>query len=180
MSIKREASSSPPRTKQIRINEQIRTSPVRLIDVDGKQLGIISAREALEIAQERQLDLVEIAPNANPPVCRVLDFGKYRYELTKKERSSKKQASSQIKGIRLSPKIGEHDFMVKAEAARKFLIQGHKVKVSVIFRGRLITHKEFGEVVMNKLAEVLSDIAKVEASIKMEGARNMVMILSKK
>lgn len=121
-----------------------------------------------------------ISPNANPPVCRVMDFGKYRYELAKREKSSKKQASSQIKGIRLSPKISDHDFSFKVEAARKFISQGHKVKVTVLFRGRLITHKEFGERVIEKFAETLEDIAKVESAPKMEGARNMVIILAKK
>ncbi len=121
-----------------------------------------------------------IAPTAKPPVCRIMDFGKYRYEMAKKERGSKKQASSQIKGIRLSPKISDHDFNFKAAAARKFLLQGHKVKISVIFRGRLITHKEFGEQVIKRFAEALEDIAKIESAPKMEGHRNMVIILAKK
>lgn len=162
------------------INEQIRQSPVRLIDADGSQVGIIDIREARRIADTRELDLVLIAPTAKPPVCRVMDFGKYCYELAKKERGSKKQASSQIKGVRLSPKISEHDFNFKVAAARKFLSQGHKVKVSVIFRGRLITHKEFGEEVIQRVIEALDDIAKVESSPKMEGHRNMVIILTNK
>ncbi|HDH57810.1 MAG TPA: translation initiation factor IF-3 [Bacteroidetes bacterium] len=173
-------SPRPVAHKRVRINEQIRITPVRLIDEDGTQVGIVDIREARELAQERELDLVEIAPTAKPPVCRIMDFGKYRYEMAKRERGAKKQASSQMKGIRLSPKISDHDFNFKAEAARKFLQQGHKVKVSVIFRGRLITHKEFGEEVINRFAEALEDVAKVESSPKMEGHRNMVLILAKK
>jgi translation initiation factor IF-3 len=168
------------REKRVRINEQIKTSPVRLIDVDGSQVGIIGLREARDLANERELDLVEIAPTAKPPVCRIMDFGKYRYEMAKRERGSKKHASTQLKGVRLSPKISDHDFRFKAEAARRFLHQGHKVKVSVIFRGRLITHKEFGEEVITRFIQALEDVAKVESSPKMEGARNLVLILVKK
>ena len=109
-----------------------------------------------------------------------MDFGKYQYELSKKERSSKKHSASQIKGIRLSPKISDHDFNVKLEAARKFLSQGHKIKVSVIFRGRLITHKEFGEQVLEKFALGLQDVSKIESSPKMDGTRTLVLILVKK
>ncbi|MBU0519215.1 translation initiation factor IF-3 [bacterium] len=162
------------------MNEQIRITPVRLIDDDGTQVGIVDIREALSTAQKRELDLVEIAPQAKPPVCRIMDFGKYRYEISKREKSSKKQTAGQMKGIRLTPKTDDHDFNFKVEAARKFLLQGNKVKVTVSFRGRQITHKEFGEVVMKRFAEVLEDIAKVESSAKMEGARNLVLILTKK
>ncbi len=137
-------------------------------------------REALELADERELDLVEIAPNAKPPVCRIMDFGKYRYEMAKRERGAKKQSAGQLKGIRLSPKISDHDFNFKVEAARKFLLQGHKVKISVLFRGRQIAHKEFGEAVIQRFAEALDEVAKVEVSPKMEGLRNMILILSKK
>jgi len=166
--------------KDVRINEQIRVTPVRLIGADGSQVGIIDIREAQVLARQAELDLVEIAPTAKPPVCKIMDFGKYQYEVAKRERGSKKHVSGQIKGIRLSPKISDHDFGFKSEAARKFLAQGNKVKVSVIFRGRLITHKEFGEAVLKKFSEVLQDIAKVESAPKMEGARNLVLILTKK
>ena len=169
-----------PRAKQVRINEQIRTTPVRLIGADGSQVGIVDIRDAQIEAQKADLDLVEISPKADPPVCKVMDFGKYRYEITKREKASKKHSSSQIKGIRLSPKISEHDFNFKVESARKFLELGHKVKISLIFRGRLITHKEFGEKVISDFAEALTDIAKLESRPKMEGARNMVIILVKK
>jgi len=166
--------------RDVRINEQIRITPVRLIANDGSLVGIIDIREAQAMAREQELDLVEIAPTAKPPVCKIMDFGKYQYEISKKERGSKKHASGQIKGIRLSPKISDHDFAFKADAARKFLTQGNKVKVSVIFRGRLITHREFGEMVLKKFSGVLQDVAKVESAPKMEGARNLVLILAKK
>jgi translation initiation factor IF-3 len=164
----------------VRINEQIRISPVRLIGADGSQVGIIDIRDAQAMAREAELDLVEIAPTAKPPVCKIMDFGKYQYEMAKKERGSKKHASGQIKGIRLSPKISEHDFTFKVDAARRFLAQGNKVKISVIFRGRLITHKEFGEAVLKRFSEALQEVAKIESAPKMEGARNLVLILAKK
>jgi translation initiation factor IF-3 len=153
---------------------------VRLIGSDGSQVGIIEIREAQAMAREQELDLVEISPTAKPPVCKIMDFGKYQYEISKRERGSRKHTGGQIKGIRLSPKISDHDFTFKAESARKFLEQGNKVKVSVIFRGRLITHKEFGEQILTKFGEVLQDIAKVESAPKMEGARNLVLIMVKK
>jgi translation initiation factor IF-3 len=134
----------------------------------------------MRLAEDRELDLVEIAPAAKPPVCRIMDFGKYRYEQAKREKSARKQTASQLKGIRLTPKISDHDFGFKVEAARKFILQGHKVKVTVLFRGRQITHKEFGVAVIERFAETLEDIAKVEAAPKMEGIRNMVLILAKK
>ncbi|TKJ42453.1 translation initiation factor IF-3 [candidate division LCP-89 bacterium B3_LCP] len=168
------------RRKRVFINDQIRVTPVRLIDADGGQAGIVDIGEARRIADSSELDLVLIAPQAKPPVCRVMDFGKYRYEIAKREKSSKKQPAGQIKGIRLSPKISDHDFNFKAEAARKFLVQGNKVKVTVLFRGRLITHKEFGVKIIEKFVETLEDIAKLESAPKMEGHRNMVVILVKK
>ena len=164
----------------MRINEQIRISPVRLIGPDGGQVGIIEIREAQAMAREHDLDLVELSPTAKPPVCKIMDFGKYQYEIAKRERESKKHSAGQIKGIRLSPKISEHDFSFKVDAARRFLLQGNKVKVSVIFRGRLITHKEFGEAVLHRFSQTLEDVAKIEAAPKMEGARNLVLILAKK
>ena len=152
-----------------------------MIDVDGGQIGIVKHQEALRLAEEAGLDLVEVAPQAKPPVCRLMDYGKYRYELSKKEKDArKKQHTVQIKGIRLTPNIDEHDFNYKVEAARKFIESGSKVKVSVIFRGRLITHKEFGEQVMHRFQERLEDIARVETAPKMEGVRNMVMLLTRK
>ena len=133
------------------------------------------------MAEAEGLDLVEIAPQANPPVCRLMDYGKFRYEQSKKEKDARrKQHTVQVKGIRLTPNIDDHDFNYKMEAARKFVIDGAKVKVSVLFRGRLIAHKEFGVDILNRFAEGLEEVAKVESRPKMEGIRNMVMILTKK
>jgi len=133
------------------------------------------------MAEEEGLDLVEIAPQATPPVCRLMDYGKFRYEQSKKEKDARrKQHTVQVKGIRLTPNIDDHDFNYKLEAARKFVIDGAKVKVSVLFRGRLITHKEFGFEILKRFAEGLEEEAKVESAPKMEGVRNMVMILTKK
>ncbi len=133
------------------------------------------------MAEEEGLDLVEIAPQATPPVCRLMDYGKFRYEQSKKEKDARrKQHTVQVKGIRLTPNIDDHDFNYKLEAARKFVIEGAKVKVSVLFRGRLITHKEFGFEILKRFAEGLEEEAKIESAPKMEGVRNMVMILTKK
>lgn len=133
------------------------------------------------MAEEEGLDLVEIAPQATPPVCRLMDYGKFRYEQSKKEKDARrKQHTVQVKGIRLTPNIDDHDFNYKLEAARKFVLEGAKVKVSVLFRGRLITHKEFGFEILKRFAEGLEEEAKVESAPKMEGVRNMVMILTKK
>ena len=130
---------------------------------------------------EAGLDLVEIAPQAKPPVCRIMDYGKYRYELTKKEKDArKKQHTVQMKGIRLSPNIDDHDFGFKLDAARKFVESGSKVKVTLVFKGRSITHKEFGVQILEKFSEQMSDIARVDSETKMEGGRNMVMIFAKK
>jgi len=130
---------------------------------------------------EAGLDLVEIAPQAKPPVCRIMDYGKYRYELTKKEKDArKKQHTVQMKGIRLSPNIDDHDFGFKLDAARKFVESGSKVKVTLVFKGRSITHKEFGVQILEKFSEQMSDIARVDSEAKMEGGRNMVMIFAKK
>jgi translation initiation factor IF-3 len=168
-------------TKEARINREIIAPQVRLIGPDGTQIGIVSIKKALAKAEEVELDLVEIAPQAKPPVCRLMDYGKYRYELSKKEKDArKKQHTVQVKGIRLTPTTDAHDFEFKAEAARRFLESGAKVKVSVIFKGRLIAHKEFGEQILKRFQEKLEDIAKVESPAKMEGMRNMVLLLSKK
>ena len=127
------------------------------------------------------MDLVEVAPQAKPPVCRVMDYGKYRYEQTKKEKDArKKQHTVQIKGIRLTPNINKHDFEFKLDAARRFIMSGSKIKVSMLFKGRLITHKEFGEKILNDFKEKISDIAKIESEARMEGAHNMVIIFTKK
>ena len=153
---------------------------MRLVSDRGEQLGIMPTSRALEIAQEKGLDLVEVAPNATPPVCRIMDYGKFKYEQSKKEKSSKKkQTSIHVKEIRLRPKIEDHDYEFKMKHARKFLEAGNKVKATVIFHGREMAHKEFGKRLLDRLIEDLEDIAKVEKMPSMEG-RQMVMYFVKK
>ena len=163
-----------------RINHQIRIRQVRVIDEDNKQLGILLTADALALAIQKQLDLVEIAPNQRPPVCRIMDFGKYKYEEKKKEQASRrKQHQVQIKELRVRPVTGEHDLQVKIKQARQFFADGDKVLVCCVFKGRQITHKEVGEQVINEVVKELSDIAKIEAGIRVEGKR-MVLLLTKK
>jgi translation initiation factor IF-3 len=151
-----------------------------LIGEDGAQVGIVPIQEALARADAAELDLVEVAPNADPPVCRIMDYGKYMYELSKKEKTSrKKQTVIHVKEIRFRPKIEEHDFEFKTKHARKFLESGDKVKVTLTFRGREMVHQEFGHAVLNRMIEALSDVAKVERPSQMEG-RNLVVYLVKK
>jgi len=153
---------------------------VRLVSDSGEQLGIMPTSQAFAIALEKGLDLVEVAPNANPPVCRIMDYGKFRYEQSKKEKSSKKkQTSVHVKEIRLRPKIEDHDYEFKMKHARKFLDAGNKLKATVIFRGREMAHREFGKQLLDRLIEDLEDIAKVEKMPSMEG-RQMVMYFVKK
>src|SRR5699024_7727067 len=160
------------------VNEKIRAKEVRLIDSNGDQLGVKSRNEALQIAQTRELDLVLVAPGAKPPVCRIMDYGKYRFEQQKKEKEArKKQRVINEKEVRFSPGIGEHDFNTKLKQAHKFLEKGDKVKASIRFRGRAITHKDLGREVLNRLADELKDVATVESKAKMEG-RQMFMMLA--
>ena len=160
------------------VNEKIRAREVRLIDSNGDQLGVKTRQEALEIAQTRNLDLVLVAPNAKPPVCRIMDYGKYRFEQQKKEKEArKKQKVINIKEVRFTPGIGDHDFETKLKNARKFLEKGDKVKAAVRFRGRAITHKELGREVLDRFAEEVKDIATIETKPKMEG-RNMFMMVA--
>ncbi len=173
--------SAPKPPSAHRVNEQIKVSPVRLIGPDGEQVGIVEINKALDMAAENELDLVEIAPNAKPPVVRILDYGKFLYELAKKEKASRKKGhQTQIKRIRVTPKIDDHDFNFKLKAVRDFIEKGDKVKVTMIFKGRMITHKELGRDVMDRFIEAVEDIAKIEGTIQMEGQRNMVMTLQKK
>ncbi len=166
--------------KETQINEEIRDKEIRLIDSDGGQLGIISTEKAMEIALEKKLDLVMISPTANPPVCKILDYGKYRYELQKKEKEAKKkQKTTQIKEIRLSPSIEAHDLTVKANNAIKFLKELDKVKVSLRFKGRERGYTDVGFVVMNKFAEAVAEFGIVEKKPEFEG-RSMIMILTPK
>lgn len=170
-----------PKQEKVRTNERIREPQVRAIGSDGQQLGIMPSDQALELARQENLDLVEIAPTATPPVVRIMDFGKYKYELAKKERvARRRQQATVLKGIRLSPSINEHDLMTKVKMARRFVEEGAKVKATIIFRGRMITHQEFGTRMLERLAKELADVAKLEAPAKMEGPRMMSMILVKK
>jgi len=160
------------------INEEIRDREVRLIDQNGEQLGVMLTRQALELAEERQLDLVKIAPQAKPPVCKLMDYGKYRFEQSKREREIRKnQKVITIKEVRLSATIDDHDIDVKFKNAVKFLQDGDKVKVNIRFRGRQITHSEIGLQVMRLFAERIKEYAIIERQPLIEG-RNMIMILN--
>ena len=163
---------------RFRINNRIRAREVRLIDENGTQVGIVPLREALAMAEERGYDLVEVAPNAVPPVCRLLDYGKFRYEQSKKEREARRnQKQSELKQIRLMPKTDDHDVAVKANQARRFLLAGDKVKFNLRFRGREMAHPEIGRQMLDQIAEQLSDIAVVEQKPLMEG-RVLSMLLA--
>ena len=160
------------------INEQIRDKEVRVIGEDGEQLGIMSSKDALKMAREAELDLVKIAPTAKPPVCKIVDYGKYRYEQMRKEKEAKKkQKTIDIKEIRFSPNIDTNDLNTKVNQARKFLTKGDKVKVSIRFRGRELAHTEIGIDILNDFAAKLEDVAVIEKPAKVEG-RSMVMFLS--
>lgn len=162
------------------INEQIRDREVRLIGADGEQLGIVSAREAQKVADEAGLDLVKIAPGAKPPVCKVIDYGKYRYELARKEKDAKKkQKTVELKEIRLSPNIDTNDLNTKMNNARKFLEKGNKVKITLRFRGREMAHMNQSRHILDDIAENLSDVAVVEKAPKVEG-RSISLVLSEK
>ena len=162
------------------INEQIRDREVRLIGPDGEQIGVVSSREAQKIADEAGLDLVKIAPNAKPPVCKVIDYGKYRYDLARKEKDAKKkQKTVELKEIRLSPNIDTNDLNTKMNAAKKLLAKGNKVKITLRFRGREMAHMNSSKHILDDLAEQLSDIAVVEKAPKIEG-RSIGMVLAEK
>ncbi|HHY21100.1 MAG TPA: translation initiation factor IF-3 [Bacilli bacterium] len=162
------------------VNEGIRAREVRLVGANGDQIGVKSRQEALEMAQNANLDLVLVAPNAKPPVCRIMDYGKFRYEQQKKEKEARKnQKVITLKEVRLSPTIDEHDFNTKLRNARKFLEKGDKVKAAIRFRGRQITHSEIGRSVLDRLAKECEDIATVESRAKMEG-RSMFLVLAPK
>ena len=162
------------------INGQIRDKEVRLIGTDGEQLGIMSAKEAMKLAMEADLDLVKIAPAAQPPVCKIIDYGKYRYELARREKEAKKkQRTIEIKEVRLSPNIDENDLNTKASAARKFITKGNKVKVTLRFRGREMSHVAQSRHILDDFAAKLADVAVIDKPSKMEG-RSLVMFLTEK
>jgi translation initiation factor IF-3 len=165
-------------SKDLRINDEIRVREVRLVGEEGEQLGIMSARDALKIAIERSLDLVEIAPTAKPPVCKLMDYGKFKYEQAKRDKEArKKHKTMEIKEVKLRPNIEDHDFETKSRSAQRFLNDGDKVKVTIMFRGREITHPDLGKALCLRLAEFCKNEASIERDPRLEG-RNMIMILA--
>ena len=162
------------------INGQIRDKEVRVIGQDGEQIGIMSAKEAMKLAQEAELDLVKIAPKAQPPVCKIVDYGKYRYELARKEKDAKKkQKTVEVKEVRLSPNIDTNDLNTKVNSAKKFISKGNKVKVTLRFRGREMAHMQQSKHILDDFAEMLADVASVEKPAKLEG-RSISMVLTEK
>ena len=165
-------------TKRLRTNEQIRISPVRLIDENEQQVGIVDLDDALRRAREAVLDLVEVAPTSKPPVCRIMDYGKWKYQQKKKEQKARSHTKhSELKEVRLRPKIDIHDRMIKVGKARQFLGEGHKVQFTMLFRGREMAHRELGIRVMNEVRDTLADLSKVETHPRMMG-RRMTMVLA--
>ena len=170
----------PISNKELQINEQIRDKELRVIDSDGTQLGIMPLRKAMEIAEQKNLDLVKIAPQANPPVCKIIDYGKFRFEQAKREKEARKnQRVVEIKEVRLSLNIDTHDFETKRNHAMRFISEGNKVKASIRFRGREMGHPELGQEIMSRFAEAMSEVANVEKPAKLEG-RTMLMFLAPK
>lgn len=164
----------------MRINGEIRIREVRVTGAEGEQLGIMATRDALRLAEEQHLDLVEVAPKAKPPVCRIMNFGKYRYEQQKREKEAKKkQKVITVKEIKLRPNIEQHDFDVKLKSARRFLGEGNKVKVTIMFRGREMSHPELGKEVLQRVADALGEDVAIERPAKLEG-KNMIMIVAPK
>jgi len=166
--------------KQVNVNERIRALEVRVIGREGQQLGILTVKRALELAAQEQLDLVEVAPNADPPVCKIMDYGKFKYQQSKRtQEAKKKQTVIQVKEVKIRPKTGEHDLQVKIAHIKRFLAQKDKAKVTILFRGREIAYSDQGTKVLDRIREELKDDSVVEQSARMEG-RNMVMILAPK
>jgi translation initiation factor IF-3 len=168
-------SSHQQHDRGLRINEQIRISPVRLIGVNGEQLGVVPTSQAVEMAREAQLDLVEVAPNERPPVCKILDYGKFRYQQSHKKAKAKVH-HQKLKEIRVRPKTGEHDVETKINQARKFLEHNDKVLVNVLFRGRELQHIEEGRRIIDSILEKLAEVAKIEKAPSMEGKRMTAML----
>ncbi len=171
-------SETTPINDKLRVNRQIRISPVRVIAPDGEQIGIVPVEQALQIAEEQGLDLVEVAPLARPPVCRIMDYGKFKYEEQRQAREARKrQHHVQIKEVKMRPGIEEHDFEFKTRHARRFLEEGNKVKLTMMFRGRQMAHPEFGRQVLDRASGMLQDVSKVESHPQMEG-KSMTMVLA--
>lgn len=161
-----------------RVNTEIDARSIRLIDADGEMIGVVSLREGLDMAAEVGLDLVEVSPNADPPVCKILDFGKFKYEVQKKKAEArKKQKVIEVKEVKLRPNIDDNDYEVKMRAMRKFINEGDKVKITLRFRGREMAHQHLGMALLDRVREALDDLAKVESLPRMEG-RQMVMVMS--
>ena len=167
-------------SKELQINEHIRDREIRVIDSDGSQLGIMPSKKAMELAEQKNLDLVKIAPQATPPVCKIIDYGKYRFEQSKREKEQRKnQRVVEIKEVRLSLNIDTHDFETKKNHALRFIAEGNKVKASIRFRGREMGHPELGQEIMKRFAEAMEEAANVERQPKLEG-RTMLMFLAPK
>ena len=170
-----------PTEDKVRVNDQIRVRQVRVIDEEGEQLGIMSPRDAITEAEKRGYDLVEVAPQADPPVCRIMDYGKYRYQQSKRAKESRKhQHTITVKEIKYRPKIDDHDFDFKTNHVREFLSEGNKVKVTIMFRGREIAHPEFGKDILERVVQATKDLAQDDqdmSRVRLEG-RNMTIVLS--
>ncbi|MFA6471709.1 MAG: translation initiation factor IF-3 [Candidatus Latescibacterota bacterium] len=166
--------------KKVRVNEQIQVSPIRLIDEEGKQVGVIPIEEALRLAENAHLDLVEVSPTAKPPVCRIMDYGKFKYEISKKVRTARKHRHViHVKEIKLRSEISDHDFEFKMKHAEEFFQRGDKVKFTLVFRGREALHRDIGEEVLKRVTQALEDKAAVESGIRSEG-RNLMLIMAPK
>ena len=166
--------------KEAGINWDIRAPEVRVIDAEGKQVGILPLKEAMKIAEEKGLDLVEVAPNSQPPVCRVMNYGKYKYQQSKRTQEARKhQTVIHVKEVKVRPRTEEHDFQFKLRHVKRFLDEGNKVKISILFRGREIAHPEFGKEMLNRFVEGVKDLTVIEQAPRLEG-RSMVMILAPK
>ncbi len=164
--------------KRLKINDQIRSAQVRLIDDEEGQLGVVSLLQAQDRAHDAGLDLVEVSPNSEPPVCKIMDYGKWKYAQKKKEQKAKSNTvKSELKGVRLRPKIDKHDLEIKNKKAIQFIGEGHKVQYTMIFRGREMAHKDLGYAIMNQIRDLMADIAKVEAPARFSG-RRMTMVLA--
>ncbi len=171
--------SSQKKKKECRINDEIKVREVRCIDSEGKQLGILPIKRAIEIADEYNLDLVEVAPDADPPVCRIMDYGKYKFQKAKRSSSRKKQKGSVLKEVKFRPKVDVHDYNFKRNHVIKFLQAGAKVKVTIMFRGREMAHTEKGREILDRVAAEVAELARIDLPPRLEG-RNMYMILSPK
>jgi translation initiation factor IF-3 len=170
--------AAPPATNEPRINDRIRAREVRLVSAEGEQIGIRPLPEALSIARAADLDLVEVAPQANPPVCRIMDYGKFKYEAAQRAKESRRKTTQiSIKEMKYRVKIGKGDFDTKTKKVEHFLGEGHKVKITIMFRGREVAHPELGMKILDNVAEQVKDLAKVEAAAKLDG-RNMIMVLA--